>query len=445
MKPGKTREELEEKLLYPIQSIKRKRRIPQMIKDNLLKNNNIIGGNVQSLLNNPKNELSKIDWRVLLLFAEQVYLATNDENIKPSNFYTDTEIKKARQYTGKLAVEGDISLPLTLENVIMIDYDKYVTTIPVKMLAEMSALLLNYNFNIQREAKKRIVNGETIQEATLVMDNVLEMKEHLKRGTLETTNIVINASAGTSDTGNELHYDEENRMLTINKGTVLDIVDGYHRCKASELAINENPDIDFNFVVIILNYTDDQAMKYQGQLAKATPISKVRQKQLSEERFADTIVKKLSLQTKLRGKISSSSRPNLANKEIVTYEILADTIHEEFDLNRIIDVHKVANYLKMFFNIFLEYYEEQFENPLKYKKETLLVENNFFIGYIVLAKRMYENNIDSSEIISILENIDFNKDNPLWQELEILDNDKNLMGTSIIRKNIKKYFNEIPV
>lgn len=444
MLAGKTREELEEKLIEPVISIKRKRKIQQQIKENLLNNNKILEGNVQSLLNDPANELSKIDWRMLLLFAEQIYLATSDESINPKRFYTDVEIRKARQFNGKLTVEEDLSLPLTLENVIMIDYDKYVTTIPVKTLAQMSALLLNYNFDIQRESKKKVIGGETIEVATLVMKNVLEIKEHLKKGTLETTSIVINASAGTSSVGDELYYDSQTMTLTINEGTVLDIVDGYHRCKASELAINESPDIDFKFIVLILNYTDDQAAKYQGQLAKATPISKTRQRQLSEERYADKIVKRLDSQSSLRGKISDSSRPSARNKELVSYNVLADTIDEEFELERVVEVHKVGKYLIQFFDILLDHYQEQFiENLSKTKKESLLVENNMFAGYVVLAKRLYYAGLEPIEAISVLEQIDFRKDNSIWQELKILDKEQKL--TNVARKEIKNYFHSISI
>jgi len=444
MLPGKTREELENNLIYPISLIKRKRPQTNRIKQVLLENNKIIGGNIQSVLNNPKKELPKLDWRVLLLITEQIYLETGIDDINYKKYYTEAEIQKARQYSGKVFVEGDISLPLTLENVIELDYDKYLAVIDVKLLAQMSSLLLNYNFDIQRESRKKIVRGETIREATLIMENVEEIKEHLLKDTLEVTQLVINAGAGTSYKENELIYDSEKGLLTINEGTVLDIVDGYHRCKASELAVNENPNIDFKFSVLILNYTDDQAMKYQGQHAKATPIAKTRQKQLSESRYADTIVKKLNNQSALANKISLSSRPNTKNKEIVSYNVLAETINKEFDLSRVIDVHLIGDYLVDFFDILIEYYEDDFgEGMAESRRNSLLAENNMFIGYIVLAKRMYEKNIEPANLIRHFDNIDFSKDNIEWIELGILDKNKNLNRMELMQRAIKNYFENI--
>lgn len=444
---GKTREELENNLINPTLQIKRKRKSVSNIKENLLKKHKIIGGNVQSIINNPKKELPKLDWRVLLLFAEQIYLETEDnDSINYKNFYTVNEIQKARQYTGQLTVEGDISLPLTLDEATELDYDKYLVAIDVKTLAQMSSLLLNYNFDIQREAKKKLVDGETIQEATLIMENVEEIKEHLLKDTLEVTQIVINASAGTSYEGNEITFDPKTRQLTIHKGTVLDIVDGYHRCKASELALNENPNIEFKFSALILNYTDDQAMKYQGQLAKATPIAKSRQKQLAETRHADTIVNKLNTQSELANKISMSTRPSTRNKELVTYDVLANAIHEEFDLKRVVDVHLVGDYLVDFFDILISYYETEFiENIAETRKESLLAENNMFIGYVALAKRMYDKGMKPSDLIPIIDKIDFSKDNKLWLEKEVLGKDKTLNETRVTQNNIKEFFKEMEI
>lgn len=446
MLTGKTREEYEEVLIKPILNIKRKRKVVQTIKENLLRNHKILEGNVQSIINNPRKELPKLDWRILVLLGQQVYYSTKDKAIDPKLFYTVPEIKKAKQYTGKLILKGDIELPLVLDDAIKISHSEYLTIIPVKTLAQMSALLLNYNFDIQREAKKKIVGGETIQEATLIMENVLEIKEHLKKDSLIVTNIVINASAGTSDIGEELIYDEEKRQLIISEGTRLDIVDGYHRCKATELALNENPDIDFKFAVLFLNYTDDQAAKYQGQLAKATPITRSRQKQLSEDRYADIIVNNLNTRSELADKITNNSLPNLEKGELVSYDILANTIDSEFELNRMYDVHKVSDYLIKYFDFLLGYYEEIFlVNPVKNKKETLMLENSMYIGYLILAKRMYEKNIEFTNAIDFLEKIDFSRDNNLWKEINILDEKGNLTYTETVRKQIKEYFYSIPI
>src|SRR5699024_2645627 len=179
-------------------------------------------------------------------------------------------------------------------------------------------------------------------------------------------------------------------------------------------------------------------------LAKATPIAKTRQKQLSESRYADTIVKKLNNQSALANKISLSSRPNTKNKEIVSYNVLAETINKEFDLSRVIDVHLIGDYLVDFFDILIEYYEDDFgEGMAESRRNSLLAENNMFIGYIVLAKRMYEKNIEPANLIRHFDKIDFSKYNIKMIELSILEKNKNLNQMEIMKRVIKNYFENI--
>lgn len=444
MRAGKTREELEQKLIQPTQSIRRKRKIVSDIKNYLFNKHKILDGNVQSWINDPENELPNLDWRVLYLFAEQISLKTRKEDIDPDNFFTEIEAKKAIQYSGTLTADDDISLPIIFDDVTEIGYGVYMTYISAKRLAQMSSVLLNYNFDIQREATKVVRGNKTIKEATLVMKNVLEIKEHLKNGTLQPTNIVFNAAVGTADDGDEITYNPETKQLQINEGTVIDIVDGYHRCRGSELALNENPDIDFNFILTILNYTDEQAAQYQGQLAEATPISKPKKKQLSAKRDADIIVKELMNDSELKDRVAVAHRPKTSAGEIVTYEVLADTIHEQYKLERKIDVHKTSAYLKEFFDILLGEYEEQFLiNPLETKKDSVMVENNMFVGYLTLARRMYEEGIDAINVIDYIDKIDFSKNNELWKEIGFLKNDGTMNETKLARKSIKDFFEKM--
>ncbi|PAV30249.1 hypothetical protein CIL05_07210 [Virgibacillus profundi] len=444
MKQDKTRQELEENLIQPTLSVKRKRKIVQEIKDSLFNNHKIIGGNTQSWINDPETELPLLDWRILYLFAKQIHSKINQSNINPDHFYTEVEAKKAQQYTGNLTIMEDVSLPMVFNDVTELRYGTYLTHISAKLLAQMSSTLLNYNFDIQREATKITRNNETIKEATLVLKNVLEIKSHLKQDSLESTNIVFNAAIGTADDGDELTYNPETKQLQINKGTIIDIVDGYHRCKGSELALNENPDINFKFSLIILNYTDDRAANYQGQLAEATPMSKPKKKQLSSKRHSDAIVRELMTQSELKDKVAVARVPSARNKELVTYDVLSDTIDEQFKLDRMIDVHKVTNYLKTYFNILLGEYAEQFiENPIEWKKKSVMVENNMFIGYIVLARRMYELGIDAVNVIDYIDSIDFDKNNELWQDIGFLNEDKNLNKTMSARNAIENYFKQL--
>ena len=85
--------------------------------------------------------------------------------------------------------------------------------------------------------------------------------------------------------------------------------------------------------------------------------------------------------------------------------------------------------------------EEFIEHVNKVKKESLINANVMFAGYIVLAKRMQQEGISIENLSDILDSIDFSRENEMWREIGVLDDNKRIaMGA---RKKVKEYFNNI--
>ncbi|MCM3109942.1 DNA sulfur modification protein DndB [Lederbergia lenta] len=441
----KNRKELELNLIQPTLNIKRKRKIVKDIKQYLFSKYAILEGNVQTWINDPSSELQNLDQRLLCLFAEQIYAKTGIQTVNPEEYFTEAEIKKSKQYDGRLTIKDDIEFPYVLENMVMINPNEFVGRISIKTISQFeNSQKLHYNFDIQREHRLVRRGDNIIKEATLIMENVKEIKQNLKDGKQKPTAIVLNASVGSADSGDELIYDHKNMSLTINEGTILDIVDGYHRCKASTFAINENPDIEFSFVLIILNYTDEEAALYQGQLAKATPVSRHKQRELSGDTNGDLVAKSLMRDSELKGKVSSGE-VRFAHGELVSYGVLADTIESQFVMERNVDVYKVTDYLKKYFDFLLGVYSEQFlENSKAYRKTTVMVDNNMFVGYIVLARKMMEQGINPAMIEEYINKIDFSRENKLWHDIGYLENGKQT-DTKKARETIKNYFESLDI
>jgi hypothetical protein len=74
-----------------------------------------------------------------------------------------------------------------------------------------------------------------------------------------------------------------------------------------------------------------------------------------------------------------------------------------------------------------------------------MAENSMFVGYIVLARRMYESNIKARDIRKIIKNIDFSRENDTWKEIGVLDQKGNLTETNKARKAIRDYFNKLDI
>lgn len=229
MRPNKTREMLEQNLIEPTLTVKRSRVKVKHIKEQLFSNHGILEGNIQMLVVDPEKELPKVRWEILYLFAEQIHLKEYDYDINPKDYFTEHETKLAKQYRGNIIEAGDINLPLTLNNFIDINFNEYIGKINAETLAKISGSLLNYNFDIQRDPMKIKKSDGTVEEAPRTYaKNIEEMKNNLLDNSQKTTTIVIHASLGTADFGDDLSYNPENLQLTVNKGVILNILDGYH-------------------------------------------------------------------------------------------------------------------------------------------------------------------------------------------------------------------------
>jgi hypothetical protein len=56
---------------------------------------------------------------------------------------------------------------------------------------------------------------------------------------------------------------------------------------------------------------------------------------------------------------------------------------------------------------------------------------------------MFESNIKARDIRKIIKNIDFNRENELWKQIGVLDQNGNLTETNKSRKAIRDYFNNL--
>lgn len=446
----KDRKDLEENLINVMKStkLKTKRKVVEEIKNEFRKYKII---NTQEWLNDPETHIPQLDTRALFLLTEQVFLKTGIMSINPSDYFTESESKKSRQYIGTFELDEQITFPLTLENFTRLSHNEFAGVISRNMVAKLSASMkLHYNFNIQRESVKRKVNGVIIHEPKLVMQNVIEIKDHIKNGTLKPTQLVYNAAIATADYGEpELIYDDETRQLTITRGTIVDVLDGFHRTKGTEMAYHESGDLDGYFTILISNYSDEDAKKFQGQIAQATPIAQERADELLGERHADSVLKEFLPKSELKNRVSDNRFVHTIVKELVSYKLLAETIEkqfEEFELNKMINVYKVAGYLTKTFNYLLGAFEEEFTTSYQeYRKTSLMNNGNMFVGYVVLSKRLMQMGKDPSEILDVVSGINFDKGNKLWHEIGVLNSEGKLNETPKVREAIEKYFKELPL
>jgi hypothetical protein len=412
MIPGQNRGVLEANIVPILESLAPVRSEAKDIESRMA-HYKILPGETRGYLNNPKT-LYKADMRVLCLLTEAIYAKTSNVAVKPLDYFTHQEIQAAHQYDANV-YRNEMKLPLTLGDFHLINMD-YIGEIDIKTIKKLlDNQLLHYNFDVQREATIKHVRDEIIMMPTLNQKNINEIADLIEKKELVTTNIVFNAALGTGDDGNEVIYDDKKRTVTFMPGTKIDIVDGYHRCTAASQVLLKNPNADFKFGLLILNTDTIGAKRYQGQLAKQTPLSMVRRKALEEATSADKVVTLLKRESDLRGKISEGKY--VIKNELVAYDDLVEYIDQEFKLQVNADILKVSKYLNEFFTYLVGEFPNELSLNVAEGKRTSYVGNQFmFAGYIYLAAQMYYDNIPAEKVETIISQMDFSK-NEDWAKI----------------------------
>ena len=414
----KEREELEKKIKTVLDKIKHNRQAVNQLKESMSKYG-VLPGEAQKILigNEP---IEDIDLGLLCILTIATHEVTGDLSISPHNFFTNKEITLAKQRDYK-PESNDLRLPLTFENVLQVGAEDYITVMSIKDVVRLfKSNLLQYNFETQRNAKVVRRKDKIVLEPNINKRSVREIKELVKNNAYLPDTITLNVLAGSAEDGEEIVYDAAKKQLTIKSGEI-DILDGFHRINGFVAALEED-DVDLNIQVAIKNYSTRKAQTYVGQINTINKMDPSHLKALKADRYSDTVVKELQRESDLRGKVSQTSRPSKLQNHLVSYSMLADTIDQQFTLNSKKEALELAEYLTRFFDMLIGSYPDAFmENIEEIREKSLINNNNTFAGYIVLAKRMKEENISLSKLKNIIDSIDFSRDNPMWEEIGVLE------------------------
>lgn len=400
----------------------------------------ISAGRVEQVLSNLSIlENEETDIREAILFVEQFFINTKRKELDPENWWTPYEMKEARQYY-PLRDEELYKFPYVIENVSMIKHNVWSVVLDVRTIAKwMETMALSYNYEIQRQSTIKVRRNMVIERPTVFPKNVEEIKNLMNTGELGVTTLAFNAALGTADEGDELEYGTKKRTLTINEGSRIDILDGFHRCLASLEAYNMNQDIDFRFNVLFSSYSTPEARQYQAQLAKATPLPKSRIDELGAEILAATTIQQLRANSDLRGKVSSNDRPERAAGELVSHKVLLEAIDKEFPMSTRAEAYEVADWLGVYFDILIGRNQAEF---LGKGKSSLMSIGQMFVGYVALAAEMKERGVNPSKIHSIIQQVDFSRENKLWRDIGLL-NDKLTISGKLNEKMLSDYFRKL--
>src|SRR5699024_5699672 len=123
--------------------------------------------------------------------TEQIYLKTGVQELNPENWFTEFEMKEARQFDFLIEHDEDeITFPLTIENAVHVANDVYSVAMDVKTMAQLvRSNKPNYNTEIQRQHTRVKRKEKIIIKPTVIKKNVKEIKELLLKGQLVPTTL----------------------------------------------------------------------------------------------------------------------------------------------------------------------------------------------------------------------------------------------------------------
>lgn len=276
----------------------------------------------------------KTDIRLITLFIVEAFkVFGRSEHTK--DFITEGELKESKQFDYEAYTkQNEIQLPYEFTPVIPVN-DVYSTKMSVKEISEfINSGIINYNFDIQREAKLEVRTDKIIKKPTLNQKNIDEMEEHLINDTLKESTLYFNAAPLTSQDGDELLYDPSTYTLMITKGTRIDVIDGFHRVLACQRAYRINPSIDFEFNVVFSNFTTSEAIKWQAQHSKATAWSSNRITEMQQESKAAKVVKAIKdSDSEFQSLIyTGTAKSSTKHDVLITYNYLTEIIEENFEI-----------------------------------------------------------------------------------------------------------------
>lgn len=412
---------------------------------------NISPGEVEKVLSNPKEEIQLLveenNVKFLCVVTICTFNVTFDDRVDPLNYYTDRELKEIKS-TYRGIVKEKLTFPLTIPNVTKSpDGDDYLFYMNGSDIREwQDSDLIQYNFAAQREARIKTdkETGKIIPQPKVFPQSVNEIVKLMEKGKLRSSLLTFSARLGTSDSGEELIYNEKDNTLTITEGTLLDIIDGFHRLTSIVVALSKDPSLDMMFKVNILNLSTPQENEQFVQINTTNQVSKGRLKEAKEDRMGDFIVNQIQSNSDLGDYISKSDRISQKSHLIVTYNVLSDAIHDIFNVKDKRAAIDIAEYLAEFFDKLMLSNSEAFMTDIVNVRDNSIINiNQMFVGYVVLAKRFHDDKIKLTKLQKVINSIDFSRDNEMWQFLNILDENKSVTGYA--GKKIIEYFKNLSI
>ncbi len=367
---------------------------------------------------------SEHDVRFLFLFTLALSKALEGKEeirISVEDYFTKLEVQQWTDYKEIDNQKEDI-FPYTIEEVTQLISNRvWQTAMSSQQVNELKvANILLYNFKTQRNPKIT-ASGEKIN---LDVSKVNEIVERMLSGEQYPDPIILNIlNNGESN----ISYNEKNKKFIILEGSVINIVDGFHRIVANSIAIEKNPELVFNWQITLTFLTEKAAHDYMSQKDKQKPMKKEYIQQMDynkpENLVVDVIVDdRLSELAKVMKDDDAYIRLNRAlTKKSIVAQAISECYEEQLKVST--NIRSIGKWIVEFTDYLMGLYTEEFiVNPYDVKQNSMINHKNMFYGYIAMSASL-QGNKDWKELLKDkMESIDFSNENQTWRDIGITNN-----------------------
>jgi len=369
------------------------------------------------------NMLSDSDDDIKFLFLFTYSLNKSLEGKEPieinvEDYFTKIEVQKWVDYREDIPKES--IFPYVFKNVDMFTEGHWQCIVPAQEVERLNASnMLLYNPNTQRDLKVT-KSGIRIR---VYPKKINQIAQRLLSGEQFADHIKINIVKNGED---RVLYNPKNRTLTVYEGSTLNTFDGQNRKEGNAKALKENPNLNFNWGLVITNFSEIKTHAYMTQINKQTPISEesLEPKDYSknENRVVDAIMD-------LNGELSKATKDTddyiKSNRGLTTKGILAQAIIDNYteQIELSYNISDVARWIGDFTDYLMGIYIDEFLiNPYSIKDTSMINHKKMFFGYIALSS-ILQNESNWRELLKQkMESIDFNIDNPIWRTIGVNNN-----------------------
>lgn len=388
------------------------------------------------LVNNDRIDLLKREELIAIII--EMFGITNDNRLKPENYFTNKEISKASKY--KYEVKHDISYPYTISDVIAAPTGRdYVTMMSYTELRDLwFAKLISYNYNTQRLSKKKALkNGKISEKPTVNLKSVRNITRLILEGKYKSDTILLNILVDGSD-----HVEFDEGDLIIYEGTNINLIDGMHRVQGIISALEENPELEGYLNVAIKHYPLEEAQFLLGQVNTVNRFDKTLVKHYMAETIGAQITKDLMNLPELKNRISIKTTLDKKLNYFTNFAILSDSIDNIFEPQSNKDRYDITEVLKKFFGYLIPSYEIELDkNKKEVSKVSWINHHNTFVGFVVIAKKLYEKygkSFPVDEIVRLVDSIDLSRNDS--SEFNQLMTSQGKVNSNKVKKQIREFF-----